>query len=33
VLCTDLPALAHGQVEAVDSDHDIVWANVGFEDE
>lgn len=28
VVCTDLPVAEHGQVEAADSDHDIVWARV-----
>lgn len=28
VVCTDLPVVAHGQIEAADSDHDLVWAAV-----
>lgn len=30
VVCTDLPVLEHGQVEAADSDHDIVWAALAW---
>jgi endonuclease/exonuclease/phosphatase family metal-dependent hydrolase len=30
VICTDLPTLAHGRVETVESDHDLVWAELSL---
>mmetsp|Transcript_16466 Transcript_16466/g.41988 ORF Transcript_16466/g.41988 Transcript_16466/m.41988 type:complete len:309 (-) Transcript_16466:40-966(-) len=32
VVCTNLPVVAHGQVEAADSDHDIVWVAIDWGD-
>jgi hypothetical protein len=28
VICSDLPTVAHGRVETVESDHDLVWARL-----
>ena len=30
VICTDLPTVAHGRVETVESDHDLVWARLAL---